>query len=194
VSTQPSYRHPLSESRRRGLPPIGFSLRIPERIDLTPVEGAETLLTAVERDPGGKSIAELELRIFVAAMIIDRDGTLERVVGEELERRVTPPSRLTSMRPFTLDHVSGFRGEAELIYLARGAPRPTHPYVSVLALTSHDLAARGGLLISVRTAPPEWDALGELLDSLRIFSREGANDDVTPRPTGLDLPVLGRRR
>jgi hypothetical protein len=88
--------------------------------------------------------------------------------------------------PVTLPGASGYfaeaKGDAQL------------PYRYVFAIAPHDLAVEGGVLVTVRSAQPDWPAADRLLQSLRIITRHGtapANDsaEVTHLPL---VPALGK--
>lgn len=179
----PEFRHAPGDSRRRGLPAIGFRVRIPDGVEIVPPAN-DQLLTAVERAGDGHAVGEVDVEIFPAALIIDRDGLLERAVADAADQLIESAhdGRLTSFMPVVLDGgVTGFRADLEV----RG---DACPHVTILALAGADLAVSGGLLITVRSASPDWAAGAAVLESLQILTRSGANDDA--RPT---LPLVRRR-
>jgi hypothetical protein len=138
----------------QGRPAIGFSL-------VTDLEIAPGRCVRASERRDGELIGELTIEVFAAALIIDRDGILQ-----------AKASRATSSHavPFTLDGISGYRGEA--LDHARALR-----YRQVLAIA--DVAAiDGGLLVTIRSAQLEWPAADELLRSLRLLTRGGrpAND------------------
>lgn len=132
----------------------------------------------------GRTIGELEVEVFEAALVIDREGILEEkahlAAGAE-RGRVTPPVRVS------LPGASGYRAEVQLVR-ATGAPRPELPYVYVFAVAPHDLGVDGGVLITVRCATPDWPAADSILRTLRVLGRHGttANDGEA-----LALPLVG---
>ena len=197
------YRHQPAESRRRGLPAIGFSLEIPPALTITttapiaPDRG--TLLTCRELDARGEPIGVLEIGAFSAALIMDRDGILEQVVAVEAERALAAPAsgRRDSVLSVVLDGgAAGYRAEVVLLRDASGEAKPRLPYLAFYALGTDDIVD-AGLIVSVRCARPEWLAQDELLSSLHIVRQGGAwasrqqapADDEMPH-----LPLLGRRR
>jgi hypothetical protein len=181
----PAYRLLASHSRQRGLAAIGLELDNPAAIELEPVATGPTVVRAHERRDG-RTIGELEVEVFKAALVIDREGILEEKahLAADAERgRVTPPVRVS------LPGASGYRAEVQLVR-ATGAPGPELPYVYVFAVAPHDLGVDGGVLITVRCAAPDWPAADSLLRTLRVLGRHGttANDDAPP-----SLPLIGAR-
>jgi hypothetical protein len=181
-----AYKLLPSDSRRRGLAAIGLELENPAAIDLEPVATGTTVVRARElRD--GKKLGEIEVEVFKAALVIDRDGILEEKahLAVDAERgRVTPPV------PVSLAGASGYRAEVVRVP-STGAPRPELPYTYVFAVAPDDLGAEGGVLITVRCATPEWPAADSILRSLKVLGRRNAtaNDGE-----GLALPMLGARK
>jgi hypothetical protein len=170
----------MSSRAYRQLPnvyqPVGFELSTPVDVEVT-TSGA---LRCSERQ-GDRTIGQLEVEVFSAALIIDRDGILEdkvRSVAEDEHGRVLAPL------PVSLRGASGYRVEVER---ARGVP--ALPYVYVFAVAP--LGIDAGVLVTVRCAAPEWAAADAILRSLKILTRRGvANDDDETPPS---LPVIGRR-
>ncbi len=195
------YRHQPADSRRRGLPAIGFALRAPDRIELIRTEpvapNRATLLICRELDVSGQAIGELEIGAFSAALIVDRDGILEQMVEVEAERTITAPAagRRESILPVEYAcGPSGFRADVVLMRDAGGVVKPPYPYLTFCALCAPDIID-AGLFVTIRQARPEWPTGDELLSSLRIVRMGGswnavaATNDEMPR-----LPLLGRRR
>jgi hypothetical protein len=181
----PAYKLLASDSRRRGLAAIGLELDNPAAIDLEPITTGATVVRAHEQRDG-KKLGELEVEVFKAALVIDRDGILEEKAHEAVgaERgRVTPPV------PVSLSGASGYR--AEVVRLpATGAPHPELPYKYVFAIAPDDLGADGGVLITVRSATAAWPAAESILRTLKVLGRRQttAND-----AEGFALPMLGER-
>jgi hypothetical protein len=142
-----------------------------------PVVAGDTLVRCSETREDGKPIGELEVTVFSAALVIDRDGILEAKASDS--------SNGAHAVPVVLPGASGYfaetRGDAEL------------PYQYVFAIAPHDLAVDGGVLVTVRSARPDWPAADSLLQSLRILSRHGtpipANDSLEPTPLPLVPPL-----
>lgn len=199
------YRHQPADSRRRGLPAIGFSLQIPPGLTMTttapiaPDRG--TLLTCTELDARGEPVGVLEIGAFSAALIMDRDGILEQVVAVEAERALAPPAagRRESVLSIAFDGgASGYGAEVVLLRDANGEAKPRLPYLAFYALGTDDIVD-AGLIVSVRCAQPEWLAQTELLSSLHIVRHGGAWAQPRPAAAPVDdemphLPLLGRRR
>jgi hypothetical protein len=104
--------------------------------------------TARCRQPDG----ELEIAVFKAALVIDRDGILEEKARHAIVEAVAGGADVLEPMPVSLDGASGWRIDAEY---RRGAARPALPYVYVFALASDDLGVDAGVLVTVRSASPE---------------------------------------
>jgi hypothetical protein len=161
----------------RGRVTIGFQLEAPSEIEVN--EGA--ILHCRELREDGRTVGELDVQVFSAALIIDRDGILAQkaceVLGQEASVRAAPTA--VAVR---LPGVSGFRADAVRASGLR--------YVHVFAVAPHDLGVDGGVLVTVRCAGPDWPAAEAMLRSLRIVTRYGtapANDGDDPGPL---LPVV----
>lgn len=164
----------------RGRPLIGFELEAPCEVELR--DGAVLQCREVLQD--GRQLGELEIRVFAAALIIDRDGLLAKTACDELERRARPPYGATAV-PVQLAGTSGYRAEA--------VDRTALPYVAVFAMAPLD-GIDGGVLVTVRSAQPAWPAADHMLASLRILTRHGvaaANDDA---PVASALGVIAPPR
>ena len=150
------FRQLPAVSRQRGLPAIGFELATD--LELEPVGH---VVRGSERH-NGRTIGEVELEVFAASLVIDRDGVLEAkassVVGTNALRVRLP----------------GVRG-----YRAAAVGNAPLPYLYVYAMAAEG-ALDAGVLITVRSAHPDWPAAAALLMSLRILTRYGvvaANDE-----------------
>jgi len=123
-------------------------------------------------------MGELEVSLFAAALVIDRDGILA-----EKARAVT--EQLAALRrsaiavPVALPGGSGFRADA--------VAKSPLPYVYVFAIAPSDLGVDGGVLITVRCSAPEWAAADHMLRSLRILTRNGR---VATNYEADDVPIL----
>jgi hypothetical protein len=177
-----AYRQLPAASRSRGFPSIGFEI-VPGDLEITPVPAGDALLLATEtRD--GKAVGELEVTVFSAALVIDRDGILEAKASDSTGGAHAVPVVL----PGASGYFAETRGDAQL------------PYRYVFAIAPHDLAVDGGVLVTVRSARPDWPAADRLLQSLRIITRHGtapANDDArmnraAAAPILPFVPPLGR--
>jgi hypothetical protein len=164
-----AFRQPPTMSRR-----IGFEFQTPSEVDVQPGE----VVRCSERHDG-KTIGELEVSVFQAAMVIDRDGILEQQVQSAIEKAVEPPARIHRTVPVSLLGATGLRVHVEVVR-PMGTARPDLPYVYVFAMAPNDLSVDGGILVTVRCATPEWPAADAIMRSLKILSRHGtvtaAND------------------
>jgi hypothetical protein len=187
------FRQLPAASRQRGLAAIGFELSPPAEVELEPVGGGPIVVRCCERR-AGKTVGELEIAVFQAALVIDRDGILEEKVRGVVEEATAAGARVLTPIPVSLPGASGYRGDAELVR-PMGTQRPALPYVYVFAMASHDLGVDGGVLVTVRCATPDWPAADQLLRSLRILSRRGtaANDVEASAAAPAQLPMIGSR-
>jgi hypothetical protein len=182
--TARGYRLAPNDSRQRGLPSIGLEITAPGQVELTPVGTGAAVVRCCERRAAGRPLGELEVSVFAAALIIDRDGILEETAREVAER-IAIAARVAGTAAVSLPGASGFRVDLE--------PRTNLgplPYVHVFAMAPHDLGVDGGVIVTVRCARPEWPAAEAILGSLRIGGRRGvvANDQVAHPPL---LPIIG---
>lgn len=173
-----AYRQSPAASRSRGLPSIGFEI-VPGALEVTPVGSGDTLVRCTETRHDGKPIGELEVTVFSAALVIDRDGILEAKASDNTGGAHAVPVVL----PGASGYFAETRGDAQL------------PYRYVFAIAPHDLAVDGGVLVTVRSARPDWPAADRLLQSLRIITRHGmapANDVASDAPMLPLVPPLSR--
>lgn len=176
------YRHALAASRQRGLPSIGLEMTAPGGVELTPVGSGASVVRCCERREDGRTVGELEVSMFSAALIIDRDGILEEKARQVAEAG-DPAGRVEGTVAVSLPGASGYRADV--------APtRSALPYVYVFAMAPHDLGVDGGIVVTVRSAQPDWPAAEAILGSLRFLTRHGnappANDDNSHGPL---LPI-----
>ena len=155
----------------------------PGAVELPPGNGAQ-IVRCCERRPDGKTVGELEVSVFAAPLLIDRDGILEERARDVAE--TAAQHAVSGTFAVELPGASGYRADVEV----RG--RVPLPYVHVFAMAPPD-GVDGGLLITVRSAVPEWRAAEAMLGSLKLLTRHGA----TPANDGPQLPVIapsgGRR-
>jgi hypothetical protein len=154
----------LYRRRSRGRPALGFQMEVPEAIELR--DGAIVKCREVRGD--GRVIGELEMTVFAAALVIDRDGILAEKARDSVRRELggRGGGEASAVR---LPGASGFRAEAVL--------STRLPYVFAFALAP-DLGVDGGLLIIVRSASPDWPAADALLGTLRLLRRNGMVDEA----------------
>ena len=194
ANSQQTFRIPAAAARQRGLPALGIELKTPADVDVEPIAPpAGVVVRCRERRPDGRAIGELEVGVFAAALIIDRDGILETKARDAAITAAPPGARVETCEaiPLSLPGGSGYRVDAEL----RGGDGVLR-YAYVVALASHDFGIDGGVLVVVRSATRDWAAADAILRSLRILTRHGtakvANDsDELFGPDG--LPLVDRR-
>ena len=168
-----AFRHPPTARR------IGFSIETPDEVEVQPGSG-DTVVRCSQTRGDGRPVGELEVAVFQAGLVIDRDGVLEELVHEAA---VGEHGRISPAMPVSLPGASGYRAEVQ-----RG--RAALPYVYVFAIAPHDLGVQGGVLVTVRSAAREWPAADAILSSLRILIRGGKiANDAGDAP--LALPVIG---
>ena len=157
---------------------VGFQIETPADVDVRPGSG-ETAVRCTQSRGDGRPVGELEVAVFQASLVIDRDGVLEEMVHEAA---VGEHGKISPAMPVSLQGASGFRAEVQ-------RARAALPYVHVFAIAPND-HVQGGLLVTVRSAAPDWPAADAILTSLRILTRGGrtANDGGEASPM---LPVIG---
>jgi hypothetical protein len=193
------HRHPASESRSRGLPPIGFQLDVPPGVMIEQIDPAgpdrAVVLRAHQRSDEGRMLGELELGVFSASFIIDRDGVLKELVEATAALALGGPATgklLGAGEAAFAAGASGYRMDVVMIGAGGGEAdaRPACPYVTWLALASGDLVLPGGLFITLRSAAPTWPAATAMFDSLRISGLAGAR---SPYGGPISLPLVRGR-
>jgi len=175
------YRQLPTASRR-----IGFEIETPSEVEVQP---GEVVRCSERRD--GRTIGELEVCVFHAALVIDRDGILEEKASSVIESAREPGARISPAMPVTLPGASGFRADLEVVR-PMGVAKAPLPYVYVFAMAPNDLALDGGLVVTVRCASPVWPAADAILRSLRILARGGKTANDTHDVPSL-LPLVGSR-
>jgi hypothetical protein len=172
MSLPTTYRRPP-----QGRPTIGFQLEVPREIELR--EGPT--LRCREVLHGGRTRGELEISLFAAALVIDRDGILAEMACEVLGHEATVRGGPAAVA-IALPGASGYRADAVV-----SGPLP---YRHAFAIAAADLGVDGGVAIVVRCASPDWPAADHMLRSLRILTRTGriaTQIDVDDAPL---LPVV----
>jgi len=163
----------------RSRPFLGFQLELPHELER--FDGPVVTFRELRSD--GRVVGELEVSVFAAALIIDRDGILAEkacaVLGRETA--VTAPA-VAVMLPGAV----GYRADA--------IQRTAQPYLHVFALAADDIVD-GGLVITIRSADPDWPAGEHMLRSLRLLTRGGriaaSAEAADPAPL---LPLVAPRR
>jgi hypothetical protein len=159
---------------------IGFQLDVPHEIELR--EGP--VLKCREVLQGGRMLGELEVSVFAAALIIDRDGILAEKAREVLGREATLRGDPTAVA-VRLPGAAGFRADA--------VQNTALPYRHVFAIAP-DEVVDGGVLITIRCASPDWPAADRMLRSLRVLTRSGRVATHAEFDEGPLLPVVTPRR
>lgn len=169
-----AFRHTAAASRQRGLPPIGLELEAPDEIELTPIASGETLLRC-RQHADGKTIGELEISLFAAALLIDREGSLADKACTVAEGTV-PGARVPGAVAVSFPEVSGYRADVE--------PTRAHGYIYVFTFAPADHVIQGGALVVVRTSLAEWPAADAIIASLRLVTKRGitSGDASAGRP------------
>jgi len=165
----------------KGRPAIGFQLEVPREMEMRdgPVSGWR------EVQHGGRTVGEIEIRVFGAALVIDRDGILAEKACAELRREAA----VAGDSPAVAVQLPGAAG-----YRADAVQRTDLPYRHAFAVAPDDLGVEGGVLITIRSAKPDWPAGEHMLRTLRFTNRAGtvvANDD---HQAAAALPMVAPRR
>src|ERR1044072_3856589 len=113
---------------------IGFPIEPPSEVGIHPGD-----VVRCSEQQNGEMVGVLEVSVFHAALVIDRDGILAEKVQQTLESAAEPGARMSGTAPVTLAGASGYRAQLELVR-PMGTPRPTLPYVYVFAVAPNDLA------------------------------------------------------
>jgi hypothetical protein len=169
------YVHLPAQSRKRGLPAIGFKVVAPEQVLFSPTDpnGLQTgvLLEAIERRADGKPVGMMEIAAFAAALVIDRDGVLQETAAAGAEQLISPPAdgRLVSIGAVQYPGGAGFRADVVVSRDATGAAPPALPYVAAIAVAANDFTVSAGLYVVVRSLTAEWEAGAAMLESLTFL-------------------------
>jgi hypothetical protein len=155
---------------------VGFQLDVPREVELR--EGP--VLKCREVLQGGRTLGELEVGVFAAALIIDRDGVLAEKACEVLAREAALRGDPTAVA-VRLPGASGYRADA--------VQNTALPYRHVFAIAP-DEVVDGGVLITVRCASPDWPAADHMLRSLRVLTRSGRVATHADSDEGPLLPVV----
>jgi len=147
---------------------IGYLVAPPSGVEV--VRSGE--VTHCRQQAGDTLIGEVEISVFRAALVIDRDGILEERARHAIVDEVAAGAHVLEPMPVELAGASGWRVDAQY---RKGAGMPKLPYVYVFALASDDLGVDAGVLVTVRSAAPEWSVADQIVQSLKIFTR-GANN------------------
>ena len=170
----------LYRRRSRGRPALGFQMEVPAEIELH--DGATVKCREVRGD--GRLIGELEMTVFAAALVIDRDGILAEKACETVRRELSGRA-VSGAIAVRLPGASGFRADAVL--------STRLPYLYAFTLAPSDLGVDGGILITVRSASPDWPAADAMLATLRLLRRNGTVDDAEQEDDEPLLPLIAQR-
>lgn len=165
----------------RGWPPLGYQLEVPREMEVR--DGP--VLAGREVRADGRTIGEIEIRVFAAALVIDRDGILADKACEVLSREAAARERPAAVA-VELPGATGYRADS--------VQRTELPYRQVFAIAPGDLGINGGVLITIRSASPDWPAAEHMLRTLRFTTRAGtmtANEGARAAPV---LPMVARHR
>lgn len=163
----------------RGRPALGFQLETPREVELR--DANVFVCREVRQD--GRVVGEIEISVFAAALIIDRDGILEEQACEAIRHLGAGGAVAIAVN---LPGAGGFR--------ATGMLSGPLPYLHVFALAAYDLGVDAGILVTIRSAAPDWPPVDHMLRSLRIVTRAGlaaVHDDTDGTPI---LPVVAPSR
>ena len=162
---------------------VGFQLDAPDDVDFV----AKGPGVAGRECHGERTIGEVEVEVFEAALVIDRDGILERKLRDAIGHAAEPGARISVATPVALPNASGFRADAEVVR-PMGAPRPDLPYVYVFAIAPNDLGIDSGVVVTMRCATRSWPAAEKMLGSLRLLTtRTISANDREAAPIALPL-------
>lgn len=175
----------MSQSRTyrrepRGRPAIGFVLEAPRDVELR--DGP--VLRCRETRPDGRPVGELEIAVFPAALIIDRDGLL----AEKASEVIAGLGRFRDGVPAVAVRLPGAGG-----FRAAAVQGEQLPYLYAFALAADDVSD-GGILVVIRAAGPDWSAADHILRSLRILTRQGRVATCADADDAPLLPVVSPRR
>jgi hypothetical protein len=167
----------------RGRPALGFQLEVPPELER--FEGP--VVACRELRPDGRVAGELEASVFAAPLIIDRDGILADKACEVLGRQIGEAAGVATAPAvaMALPGAAGFRADA--------VQRTALPYVHVFALAA-DAIVDGGVLITIRSAEPDWPAGEHMMRSLRLLTRGGRIAASAEPDDARLLPLVVPRR
>jgi hypothetical protein len=126
------------------------------------------ILQCREAREDGRIVGELELSVFAAALIIDRDGILAEKAREAASRELGGRGAHDAVA-VRLPGATGYRSDG--VHSAR------LPYVYAFTFAPSDLGVDGGVLVIMRAASPDWPAGEQMLSSLRLLRRNGTVEE-----------------
>jgi hypothetical protein len=168
--TARAFKYSPPSQKRLGVTPVGFRLDIPEGVVVQPSDPKIIQLRATEtRAATGRPLGELEIRVFAARLIMDRDGVLldaARALAEELYA-APRDGWLGATGTVELPAGEAWRADVQVTRDERGLI-PILPYKSVYALGHPNAIVHAALLIVVQHAEATWLAGDEMLQSLEF--------------------------
>src|SRR5256885_2563086 len=88
---------------------IGFEIQTPNEVEIQPGD----VVRCSEKSASGQTVGELEVRVFQAALLIDRDGILEEKLHDAITSNSKPGAHVAPLLPIALPGVSGYRVDIE---------------------------------------------------------------------------------
>jgi hypothetical protein len=196
------YVFPAARAAELGLPAIELRFRTVDGLIVGELaeDAGSALLRGVERGRGARVVGTIDIELFAASFVIDRAGVLHDAVQAAADAVLAGPARWRLLGEGEVELAGGTSGHRidALIQFDRGGRfRPDCPYASWLALAADDAVVRGGVLVTVRSAGPDWSAASALLESLAIVGPPGAGSGAggsgTPGAGRLGLPLVRGR-
>jgi hypothetical protein len=144
---------------------------VPDGVRVVPTDpgGSQNgVVVRAEERRGDRLVGELEIGVFSAGLVMDRDAVLAEMASAAADRALAPPGagRLLSVGEVTLEGgLHGFRAD---VWRSRGDDglAPACPYLALFALGG---GALGGLFVVVRSAQSEWAAGNAIVSSLHLL-------------------------
>lgn len=156
---------------RRGRPPIGVGVKVPDGLTVElPEAAAEPLVRCIE-ERAGKPIGSLEIDLFAANLIVDPERAIAEVARNALVR-MCGGGTARGRAPVEFEMEGGVHGVRLHADLVRGVDgqRPPLPYLTVVALAG--ASVRGGVVVTMRAAADTWDAGDQVVDSIVVLDRD----------------------
>ncbi len=153
-----------------GVKPVGFRLDLPGGVEIEPADPSIVQLRASERRVStGRPLGELEIRVFAARLIMDRDGVLLEAAQALAEELFASPrdGYLGDAGAIMLPAGEAWRADMTVTRDAHGR-LPLYPYKKVIALGHPDAFVHAALLIVMQQAEATWPAGDAMLQSLQF--------------------------
>jgi hypothetical protein len=168
--TARAFKYSPPTQKKLGVTPVGFRLDVPEGVAIEPSDSRFVQLRASERRAStGRLLGELEVRVFSARLIMDRDGVLLEAARALAEELFAPPrdGYLGATGLVTLPAGEAWRADVQVTRDETGH-MPALPYKSVYALGHPNAIVHSALLIVVQHAEADWPAGDAMLHSLEF--------------------------